>query len=635
MGLGPLLPGRIPGSLQSTRLTQTIQSNQQLLTHLQNQIATNQRYFVGSEDPAAASRAISLQSLLERKTQFSTNVSTNQSLLNASDTAIGSISDALNRAKQLASGGIGASSSSEEKEALAAEALSLVRQVVNTGNTSFRGRYLFGGSQAATAPFTLLSDSVRYGGDTRQIQTYLDLNSTVTNNVDGNTAVGGLTAAISTDINPAATLQTRVRELFGGQGVALGNISLSLSSGAQTATVDLAGADTLQDIKTRIEGAFSSGSVTVSINAANNGLQISAATGTVAVSDLTGNHVAVDLGIAGGPAAAITGADLDPQLTLTTPLSALNGGTGIGATAGTGLRIVNGATTSVVDLSTATTIEDVFNLIQQADPDVSLGINANGNGLAIQGRLSGVDFSIGENNGSNATLLGVRTTTGSTLLSSLNHGTGVPFSSSVTLNITRRDGTVANVDLTGSITLQDAITKINAVDPGNLVASLNTVGNGLSLTDNSGTSALAVDANEVGTALGLSGAETGSNPLVPLVGRDPNPQEVTGSLNILLRLQRALSTGDNQELSRLNGLIDKELVRNANTRGEIGGRLKTLEAAQNHLDDQKIGIQESLSNDFDTDLAEVLTQLVNQQAIFEAVLKTATQSLQLSLVNYL
>ncbi len=634
MGLGPLLPGRIPGSLQSARLTQTIQSNQQLLTHLQNQVATNQRYFVGSEDPAAASRAISLQSLLERKTQFSTNVSTNQSLLNASDTAIGSISDALNRAKQLASGGIGASSSPEEKEALAAEALSLVRQVVNTGNTSFRGRYLFGGSQAATAPFTLLSDSVRYGGDTRQIQTYLDLNSTVTNNVDGNTAIGGLTSPISADVNPAATLQTRVRDLFGGQGVALGNISVSLSSGAQTATVDLTGADTLQDIKTRIEGSFTSGSVTVSINPANNGLRISAATGTVTVSDLTGNHIAVDLGISGGPAAAITGADLDPQLTLTTPLSALNGGTGIGATAGTGLRIVNG-TTSVVDLSTATTIEDVFNLIQQADPDVSLGINANGNGLAIQGRSSGVDFSIGENNGTNATLLGVRTTTGSTLLSSLNHGTGVPFSSSLTLNITRRDGSVANVDLTGSVTLQDAITKINAVDPGNLVASLNTVGNGLSLADNSGTSALAVDANEVGTALGLSGAETGSNPLVPLVGRDPNPQEVIGSLNILLRLQRALSTGDNQELSRLNGLIDKELVRNANTRGEIGGRLKTLDAAQNHLEEQKIGIQEGLSEDFDTDLAEVLTQLVNQQAIFEAVLKTATQSLQLSLVNYL
>jgi hypothetical protein len=44
---------------------------------------------------------------------------------------------------------------------------------------------------------------------------------------------------------------------------------------------------------------------------------------------------------------------------------------------------------------------------------------------------------------------------------------------------------------------------INAADPGVLTASLNAVGNGISITDTSGTGALTVVENNVATALGL------------------------------------------------------------------------------------------------------------------------------------
>src|SRR5205807_3323470 len=137
------------------------------------------------------------------------------------------------------------------------------------------------------------------------------------------------------------------------------------------------------------------------------------------------------------------------------------------------------------------------------DLNLSVGINAAGNGLAISSRLSGVDFSIGENNGLNATNLGIRTFSGNTLLSSLNYSQGAPVNAGLPLTITRRDGTVASVDLSGAITVQDVINKINAVDPGNLVASLDTVGNGILLLDNSGAGPLSVDGGALGTALGM------------------------------------------------------------------------------------------------------------------------------------
>lgn len=634
--LGPILPGRIPSSLVTSRITASMAANQQTLARLQDQVGTGQRIFIPSEDPAAANRTILLQALRERKTQFLRNVETDVSLLSSTEASLASVSDVLNAAKQLAVAGIGDSSSNEERQALAVEVQSLVRQVINVGNASFRGRFLFGGSVAGSPPYAPQDNvAVRYSGDRQSLNSLIDFATTLATNVNGDAAIGGLSTTVSRDVNPALTLSTKLRDLHGGAGLTLGAIAISLSSGAQSANIDLAGAETIEDLKARIENAFTPGSVTVSINAAQNGLQITATAGTVTVANPTGSLVASDLGIAGGPAAAIAGGDLNPALTKLTALSALNGGTGIGATAGNGLRIVNGSRTSTIDLTGLATVEDLFNLLNQTDPDLKTDINASQNGLEIASRLSGADFSIGENNGQNATRLGIRTLSGDTLLSDLNHGTGAPVTGSEKLVITRRDGTAVQVDLSATLTVQNVLDAINAVDPGNLVASFVSVGNGLSLTDNSGTGPLTVDSNALGTALGLAGAEPGSNPAVSLNGTDINPQEATGVLNLLLRLRDALESGDDSALTRLGSQIDAEIIRVTEVRGEVGGRLKTLDDARDRLEDEDLQIAQSLSENFDTDLATVLTQLINQQTVFQAVLQTSAQMLQMGLINFI
>jgi flagellar hook-associated protein 3 FlgL len=350
---------------------------------------------------------------------------------------------------------------------------------------------------------------------------------------------------------------------------------------------------------------------------------------------VAGGTTATDLGIVGTAAASIDSGDLNPALTLTTRLADLNGGTGIGPTAGNGLVITNGATTKTVDISSGITVEDLFNLLRSPDLNLSVGINAAGNGLAISSRISGADFSIGENNGQNATKLGIRTLTGSTLLAGLNYGQGVPVNAGHPLAITRRNGTVVNVDLSGSLTLQDVITKINAVDPGNLVASIKTVGNGISLLDNSGNGPLTVDSGVLGTALGLAGTEPGNNPAVPLVGKDANPQEAPGVLNILVRLKNALTNNDNATLTRLNGQIDTETARVSSVRGNLGAQLQTLQSIDASLKNQNLQTQQSLSSAKDADLATVLSELVAQQTAFEATLRSAAQTMQLTLVHFL
>jgi flagellar hook-associated protein 3 FlgL len=626
----------MPNSLVVQRLQSQMQDGQVAMGQLEQQISTGQKFQLPSEDPLGAAQAIQLTALLAQNTQLDANVQASTSLLNSTDSVMANLSTALNTAKGLVTSGIGDSTTATEKSSMAAEVQGLIQTVVNAGNTTFQGRNIFGGSLNTTAPFSFDSTgAVVYNGDQQSLNTYVDTNLTQGTNIDGNTGFSALSAPITADLNPALTLQTQLSELAGGKGIVPGQIAVTLSSPATTATIDLSQARTIGDLKSLIENALGAANVTVSINPAKNGISITPTAGTITIANPPGGTTAGDLGIVASAAASINSGDLNPALTLTTRLSDLNGGTGIGPTAGNGLLITNGNTTKVVDLSGDVTVEDLLNQLRSPDLHLAVGINSAGNGLAISSRLNGADFSIGENNGQNATLLGLRTLTGGTLLSQLNYGQGIPVNAGQPLTITRRDGTVVNVDLSGSISVQDVLTKINAVDPGNLVASLKSVGNGISILDNSGAGPLAVDANALGTALGLAGVEPGNNSTVPLSGKDVNPQTTGGILDILVRLQNALLANDNPTLSRLNGDIETEGTRLTSVRGTIGARLQTLQSLDSSLKNQNLQTQQSLSNAKDADLAQVLSELVAQQTAFEATLRTAAQTMQLSLVHFL
>lgn len=753
MTIGPLLPGRLPSTMLSERLKVSLNENARQLVKLQQQVATGQKFNIASESPGAALRTMILQTSLERQQQYQTNINTGFSMLTASEAALGNVGDALNQAKSIALTGIGNNVGDAEREALANEVASLRTQVVNAGNTQFRGQYLFTGSQTDAAPFEELADGqVVYRGDTHQVQSYINTQTLLPNNFDGIQAFAASTPEVGSDINPALTLQTKISELNSGRGFNLGTISVTLNNGTpQTQTVDLSGAETIGDLKTVLENAFAGGPLTLTVEvdpASQNGLRLTPSAGTVSVSNLPGSTSATDLGITSTAVAQINGLDLDPGITLQTTLSSLNGGTGIGSTVGTGLVITNGGKTETIDLSTANTIEDVFNLIRTQDPNLILGINQGQNGLSISSRISGADFSIGENNGgANAAGLGIATFSASTPLSELNYGRGVDVDSAnqlqiirrdastinidlsgsvtvqdvidnindfetfdgttlladlnlgqgvpvgaTTLDITRRDSSVVNVNLAGDLTVQDALDSINAVDPGNLVASidpttnaiqitdntgagplsiasnvvsdalglavtesgtnntvplqgnfvpiklqatLNSTGNGLTIHDASGTGALEIPDIEIAYALGIAGVESGNDPLVGLVGKDPNPKESTGVLSLLARLETGLRNGDDQEIERIGVLLDAEIGRVTQVRGEIGSRLKVLEESDNRLKDQEIRIKEAISLEFETDLTEVIVEITQRQTAFEANLQVTSQALQLTLLSYL
>lgn len=639
MSLGPILPGRLPNSFGFGRLNQQVQSGKFELQRLQDQLTTGQKYLVPSEDPASALGTIVLQTQLERQQQFKANIQTDRSLLGASETALSSVSDVVNTAKSLILQGIGDSASEAERLGLATEVGGLIDQVLNTANTKFRGRYLFSGTGTSSVPFEVTDGGqIRYTGNSQAINSFVNGSQQVTNNIDGHSAFNILTKVEGDDLDVALTTETRLSQLHGGAGLNLGNIDVVLQDGSTVVsrTIDLSLAETTGDIKTFIEDAFAGQALTVSVDvdpASLSGLQLTPSSGTVAVSDIAGSRVASDLGIASAATTQIAGKELEPAISIHTRLADLNNGTGIGTTAGTGLLIQNGERSAVIDVSSAVTVQDVFNQIRLADLDLDAGINSDGTGITIVSRIAGAAFSVGENNGSVAEGLGIRTFTGDTLLSDLNGGAGAQLQSGGTLEISRRDGSQTSVDLTGTQTVQQVIDAINAAGSGTLTASLNAVGNGISIADSSGTGPLSIAATDTAVALGISGSET--DPSEPLTGRDVNPQKSTGLISVLTSLEQALQVGDDAELTRLNAQIDAESDRLIQTLAELGVRTQTLENVENRLLDDELLINEDLSKQFDADLAEVLSNFVAQQQVLQATYQVAGQGLQLNLLQFL
>jgi flagellin-like hook-associated protein FlgL len=207
------------------------------------------------------------------------------------------------------------------------------------------------------------------------------------------------------------------------------------------------------------------------------------------------------------------------------------------------------------------------------------------------------------------------------------------------------------IDIASAATIGDVLDLINN-DPANLnpadrvIARLSTFGNGIELFDGNTAAAgqlqvtrqfrsnavwdLGLIPTGANIALGTPSA-TGDT----LTGSDPNPQEVSGVFNSLLRLEDALESFDRGKLERAVALLDLDFDRLNFARGEVGARGKTLQTVQSQLEDEKILLTANLSDEIDTDLADAISQLAARQAALQASLQLAGQIFQLSLLNYL
>jgi flagellar hook-associated protein 3 FlgL len=644
MTVSPVNITRISENFKTSLVLDSVRRSQRALFLSQTRIATGRQFVAPSEDPIAAARSLDLSQALQRQQQFRDNAQYGENILSAADGALSEIADLLIQASSVASQNVSNLTSAAERQAEAEVITAIRHQLQVVGNRQFDGRYIFAGLKTLSQPFIDGPTGIAYVGDTGELQTRFseDLVSPVS--MPGSEIFGALSERITTNVNltPVLTDSTRLEDITGTTGgpIQTGTLVFNEVGGAGVFKVDLSAADTIGDVVNEINAAAGAAGARVTATLTDTGIEIQPAGFAVSVTDASAGATASGLGILTQTptSATITGGSLAPRVTRLTPIDALAQGAGIDIAGG--LVITNGPRSAVIDLSAATTVQDIINTINNAGVFVAARINDAGTGIDVFNQDSGASLSIGENGGTTATDLGIRTFDTATPLSSLNFGLGVnTVSGRDDLRITAGDGSTVDVNLDGAVTVGDAIDLINAAAltaSVNITASFTATGNGIQIQDGtSGAGDLAVSRLNLSNAAEDLGLLQGIFSDGTLVGADVNPTRTEGILGALIDLEKALRNDDTRGIGLAGQRLD--VLRNDATRmhGMIGARAQAMSANRLQAEDAAQSTEVFLSQVRDLDYTEAVTQLQAATTQFEAGLRTSAAITRLSLMDFL
>ncbi len=643
MAILPLNLARVSNNLRTSVAVQQLTRTESDLLTTQNQLSTGKKLNAPSDDPGASATAMQLQKTLEQRTAYSANLKAANSQLSEVDSSLGDLTDLMRQAQTIASANVGSDVTPDARKAASAVVDSLYNQALTIANKQYNGAYLFGGDKSTAAPFVETNGGVQFVGSSQLLSNAVDDNAKLSFQANGDDIFGAVSSRVKgvVALSPVATANTRLSDVQGatGEGIHLG--SIALSDGSTTKNIDLTGADTVGDIVNTINAA-GVGTVTAAISSNGKSFTISSSTATdnVSVNEVGGGKTAESLGIlsdlgagAGNP---INGTSIVPRVTPLTPLTSLNNGAGIDLT---GLKVTNGSNTVDIDFTGVTDVEGLINKINNSGADVRAQINAAGTGIDLMNPTQGTSMSIGENGGTTAADLGIRSFSATSPLSELNNGKGVRFAAGNDIELADSNGVTFQVDLDGSTTIQDVLGKINAgatTASAGITASFATSGNGIVLTDTASGSnppiVKAINFSNAALDLGLSKA-IATNGVIS--GADVNQVTADGLFANLKALRDSLDGNDQAGITAAAEGIDTDTQRLTTIRGETGARVQELESRSSRLDDQNTATTSLLSSVQDTDFTTAITKFQSLQTALEANLQTTSKILNLSLMDFL
>lgn len=641
MAVNPINLPRVSNQLRSMFTSRSLSLVQRQLLEVQQQLATGRRVMSPSDDVGSASLIQQLRRTLEQREAYSSNLKSASSRLSEVDSTLSSLESLLRDAQSIASATIGSTLTAEERDAQATLIDSIYRQVLSLSNKQVGGLYVFGGDRGTGDPFTSVNGGVKWNGSTRQLFAQVDPATRLQFTVSGASVFGALSSRVRgrEALTPALTDSTRLVDLRGvtNDGVRPGVIRIDNGSGF--VDIDLSDADNVGDIIDRINAA-GLGGVTAQIDSAGTGIEILAGAGdNLTIVDQGGGSLARDLGIErispAGAGVDIAGGAVRPKVSALTQLADLRGGAGIDLS---GLTITNGLTTSTIDLTGVSTVEDLLNRINNAPAGVFAQINPNGDGIDILNPIQGVNMSITEAGGTTAADLGVRSFDVATKISDLNLGVGLPTIDGPELRITDSAGVSFDVELEGLDTVQDLIDAINAAATSagaGVTAGFSSTSNGLTLTDTAA-GAGTISVQDIGLSgaaarMGLTSAAVGN----VITGTDVAPVASTGVFASLLALANAMRDDDQSGMTKAAERLAADLQNIIRVHGETGARLQEIENRLGALDEQNLVTAQLLSDIEDVDYAEAISRFQTLQTTMQASLQTASTTLNLSLMDFL
>jgi len=132
------------------------------------QISSGRRVNLPSDDPAAAAVLVTNHDQTTATSRYLQNLNSIEGQFQTADATLNSVVTALQRALTLGVQGANSPLSDADRQAIAGELQGIQDQLLSLANTSFEGRFLFGGTVTSTPPYAAddtQPSGVRYDGN--------------------------------------------------------------------------------------------------------------------------------------------------------------------------------------------------------------------------------------------------------------------------------------------------------------------------------------------------------------------------------------------------------------------------------------------------------------------------------------
>ncbi|MFC1558293.1 flagellar hook-associated protein FlgL [candidate division KSB1 bacterium] len=184
---------RVTDSYRVRTVIGNLNMSRDRLNVLQQQLASAKRINRPSDDPIGATRSMRLRSTLESNQQYDTNIEDALGYLSATEAAMNDSYNLLLEVRDLALKG--SNDATSDREDLANNLDLILENMVEIGNTKFKGKYLFGGTETLSNPFSLDqnvlnqdldSDIVVYYGNSDVYKRQINEHTAIDLNIPGN-----------------------------------------------------------------------------------------------------------------------------------------------------------------------------------------------------------------------------------------------------------------------------------------------------------------------------------------------------------------------------------------------------------------------------------------------------------------
>lgn len=149
-----------------------LSSNMEQISRLQSKIASGKKNLSPSEDPVNTSQSLTMRSTLNNLQAYRATTELAREWMEATDYSLEQVQTLGVRAVGLITRGLSDTMGSAERQnALATEINGMIAQLVQIGNTTHKGDYIFAGFQIHTQPFRMSDPNTPvYQGDSGLLQ---------------------------------------------------------------------------------------------------------------------------------------------------------------------------------------------------------------------------------------------------------------------------------------------------------------------------------------------------------------------------------------------------------------------------------------------------------------------------------